>query len=244
MAVVVRQLVFAEAAGPAAIDSGTGFEPPIRVYDREAMATLRFGALYPTANADVEDFQRLLGRVSPPAGPEVVELRWPPGVDVGLTNMSDDRLTDAAAGLGDPALLATALDGSVGRFEAVALAVTSASFLRSAHDHRRQLATLARAARCGGTTTLRGFHDAVRHLGVARVAVASVYPSHFTAEFIAQRGATDAAVVHRVDANAPGRRGIPARSAAHGLLGRPGRKEDGPGERPRPGPGTRAAAGQ
>ncbi|MGW0002293.1 hypothetical protein [Nocardia grenadensis] len=141
MAVVVRQLVFAEAAGPAAIDSGTGFEPPIRVYDREAMATLRFGALYPTANADVEDFQRLLGRVSPPAGPEVVESRWPPGVDVGLTNMSDDRLTDAAAGLGDPTLLATALDGSVGRFEAVALAVTSESFLRSAHDHRRQLAT-------------------------------------------------------------------------------------------------------
>ncbi len=202
VAVVVRQGVFAEAAGPEAIESGTGFEPWIRVCDREVMATLRFGALFPTANADVEDFRRLLGRVSPRAGLEVVELRWPPGVAEDLADMSDDRLTEAAAGLGDPALLATALDGSVGRFEAVALAVTSASFLRSAHDHGRQLATLARVARCRATTTLRGFQDAVRHLGVTRVGVASVYPSHFTDEFIAHLGETDAAVVHRVDANA------------------------------------------
>lgn len=178
------------------------FAPPIRVCDREVMATLRFGALFPTANADVEDFQRLLARVSPPATLEVVDLQWPPGVAAGLADMSDEHLAAAAAGLGDPALLASALDASAGRFEAVALAVTSASFLRSAHDHTRQLATLARVARCRGTTTLRGFQDAVRHLGATRVGVASVYPSHFTDEFIAHLGATDATVVHRVDANA------------------------------------------
>lgn len=176
--------------------------PPIRVCDRGVMATLRFGALFPTANADIEDFQRLLGRVTPPARLDVVDLRWPPGVAAGLADMSDDHLAAAAAGLGDPALLASALDGSAGRFDAVALAVTSAGFLRSAHDHTRQLTTLARVARCRGTTTLRGFQDAVRHLGATRVGVASVYPSHFTDKFIDHLGEADATVVHRVDANA------------------------------------------
>ncbi|MET8800894.1 hypothetical protein ABZV91_31505 [Nocardia sp. NPDC004568] len=166
------------------------------------METVCFGALFPTANADVEDFQRLLARTSPPAGLEVVELPWPPGVAEGLADMPDDRLAAAAAGLGDPELLASALDGSAGRFDAVALAVTSAGFLRSAHDHARQLATLARVAGCRGTTTLRGFQDAVRHLGARRIGVASVYPAHFTDGFIAHLGETHAAVVRRVDANA------------------------------------------
>ncbi|WP_280460507.1 hypothetical protein [Nocardia carnea] len=166
------------------------------------MATLRFGALFPTENADIEDFQRLLGRVSPSARLDVVELRWPPGVAVGLADMSDDDLAAASAGLGDPALLANALDGSAGRFEAVALAVTSASFLRTAHDHAHQLDTLTRVARCRSATTLRGFQDAVRHLGATRVSVASVYPPHFTDKFIAHLSETDAIVVHRVDANA------------------------------------------
>ncbi|MFI9534216.1 hypothetical protein ACIG56_13315 [Nocardia fusca] len=83
-----------------------------------------------------------------------------------------------------------------------ALAVTSASFLRSAHDHARQLTTLARVARCRGATTLGGFQDAVRHLGATRISVAPVYPSHFTDKFIGHLGETDATVVHRVDANA------------------------------------------
>ncbi|MFQ6231180.1 hypothetical protein [Nocardia sp. NPDC002869] len=38
----------------------------------------------------------------------------------GLADMSDDHLAAVAAGLGDPALLASALDGSAGRFDAVA----------------------------------------------------------------------------------------------------------------------------
>ncbi|NUP29683.1 MAG: hypothetical protein HOQ44_23905, partial [Nocardia sp.] len=133
------------------------------------MAVLRFGALFPTANADLADFHRLLGRVSPPASLAPVELRWPSGVADGLADLTDDGLAAASAGLGDPALLASALDGSAGRFEAVALAVTSASFLRSVHDHHRQLATLTRVARCRGATTLQGFQDAVRRLGTTRV---------------------------------------------------------------------------
>ncbi|NEB27094.1 hypothetical protein G3I13_22400 [Streptomyces sp. SID6673] len=116
--------------------------------------------------------------------------------------MSDEELAATVAKLGDPSVIAEALSGSAGRYEAVALAVTSASFLRSANDHRRQLEAIETTAQSAGTSTLRGFQDAITDLGVTSVSVASVYPPHFTDSFIDHVSRPGVDIVHRVDANA------------------------------------------
>lgn len=161
-----------------------------------------FGVLFPTANADVQDFSRLLQRVVPSATLAVVELSWPAGTHTALSTMSDDDLAATVAELGDPSAIADALTGSSGEFDAVALAVTSASFMRSPIDHEQQLTTIEASARCASTSTLRGFQQAVAHLGATLVSVASVYPQRFTDRFIEHIAASGTTVIHRVDANA------------------------------------------
>lgn len=165
-------------------------------------ASPNFGLLFPTANADVRDFADLLGRVTPSSTLQVVELPWPAGTQSALGSMSDRELADTVAGLGRPAALADALSGSAERFEAVALAVTSASFMLSPNDHRRQLTTIESTARCAATSTMRGFQEAVAHLGATAVSVASVYPPLFTDRFIEHIARSGTTVSHRVDANA------------------------------------------
>ncbi|MCG7633158.1 hypothetical protein MHN80_12630 [Gordonia McavH-238-E] len=163
---------------------------------------VRFGLLFPTANADARDFSSLLSRAAPGATLGVVELSWPTGTHSELGSMSDDELAVTVAQLGDPSVIAEALSGSAGQYEAVALAVTSASFLRSANEHRRQLEAIETTAQSAETSTLRGFQDAITHLGVISVSVASVYPPHFTDSFIDHVSRPRVDVVHRVDANA------------------------------------------
>ena len=45
---------------------------------------VRFGLLFPTANADARDFSSLLSRAAPGATLGVVELSWPTGTHSGL----------------------------------------------------------------------------------------------------------------------------------------------------------------
>lgn len=161
-----------------------------------------FGVLFPTANTDVRDYRSLLGRTSPSSTLQVVELPWPAEAHSELARMSDRELAATVAGLGHPLALADALSDSADRFDAVALAVTSASFMLSASDHHRQLRTIESTARCAATSTMRGFQEAVTHLDAAVVSVTSVYPRHFTDGFIEHVAQAGTTVVHRVDANA------------------------------------------
>lgn len=161
-----------------------------------------FGLLFPTANADVHDFASLAGRTSPRSTLQVVELPWPAETHFELGSMSDRDLAATVARLGHPSAISDALSGSADRFDAVALAVTSASFMLSPSAHRRQLTTIESTARCAATSTMRGFQEALAHLGATAVSVASVYPPNFTDRFIEHIAKSGTSVIHRVDANA------------------------------------------
>lgn len=161
-----------------------------------------FGVLFPTANADVQDFSHLLERAVSGATLQVIELPWPAGTHSELECMSDTDLAATVAELGNPSAITEALSESASRFDAVGLAVTSASFMLSVSDHHRQLRAIETAAECAATSTMRGFQTALTHLGATAISVASVYPRHFTNRFIEHLSQTEATVIHRVDANA------------------------------------------
>lgn len=81
-------------------------------------------------------------------------------------------------------------------------AVNSASFLHGADEVAAQVELLERVTGRRATSTTAAFQAAIRHLGLRKVSIASVYPPTTTDHFIRRVQEAGAAVVHRVDADA------------------------------------------
>ncbi len=164
---------------------------------------LRVGLLYPTPDAGEDDFLDLAGVLRPALDLEVVYFPWPEDVD-DLAAMDTGQVVDALRRLGSARHLERVLPATVGGrgLDAVAFAVSSASFLDGSGGVERQVRTIERVVGCAATSTTLAFQQAIRHLGLSRVSLASVYHPEVSEHFIARVRDVGADVVNRVDASA------------------------------------------
>lgn len=163
--------------------------------------TKRAGLLYPTPRAGEDDFLDLAGRLS--LALEVVYFPWPE--DVGdLATLDIAQVTDAVRRLGSADHLEQVLPGAlVGHdVDVLAFAVTSASFLDGPDGVEQQLRTLRRLTGRPATSTTAAFQQAIRHLGLRKVGLASVYHPTLSDHFAERVREAGADVVSRVDASA------------------------------------------
>lgn len=136
------------------------------------MATV--GLLYPGHSAE-DDFPALEARA---AG----RLRLP----VVITSVGEDaHRVDALLDLGGDERLADGVRQlSDERPQAVMWACTSGSFVFGPEGARHQAAKVAAAAGVPASSTSIAFVDALRHLGIRRVAVAASYPQDVAEHFV------------------------------------------------------------
>src|SRR4029077_4868826 len=132
------------------------------------------GLLYPGHSAE-DDFPALEARFEG-------AIRLP----VVITSVGEDaHRVDALLDLGSDTRLA---DGATPRPEekpdAVMWACTSGSFVFGPQGARDQASAVAAAAGVPASSTSIAFVDALRHLGVARVAVAASYPEDVARHFV------------------------------------------------------------
>lgn len=163
----------------------------------------RVGLLYPTPRAGEDDFLRLAERMRPALDVEVVYIPWPDDAgDLGTLDVGE--VIDAVRRLGSAAHLENVLpDALAGRaVDVVAFAVTSASFLDGAAGVARQLDMLRRVTGLPATSTTAAFQEAIRHLSLRTVSLASVYHPAVSEHFVERLRETGLDVVHRVDADA------------------------------------------
>lgn len=164
---------------------------------------LRVGLLYPTQDSGEDDFMDLAAQLSPVLDVEVIYVPWPDDVE-DLAVLDIDQVVDAVRRLGSTAHLERVLPAAVdGRCIAtLVFAVTSSSFLHGAVGVEQQLATIGHVTGCPATSTTAAFQQAIRHLGLHSVALASVYHPQLSDHFIERVREAGAEVVHRVDAAA------------------------------------------
>lgn len=136
------------------------------------MATV--GLLYPGHSAE-DDFPALEARVAP-------ALRLP----VVITSVGEDaHRVDALLDLGSTERLADGVRQLAdARPQAVMWACTSGSFVFGPDGARSQAAKVAAAAGVPASSTSIAFVDALRHLGIRRVAVAASYPHDVAEHFV------------------------------------------------------------
>jgi maleate cis-trans isomerase len=147
------------------------------------MATV--GLLYPGYSAE-DDFPALESRVEG-------AVRLP----VVITSVGEDaHRVDALLDLGRAERLAHgAAQLAAEKPDAVMWACTSGSFVFGPEGAREQAAGIAAALGVPASSTSIAFVDAVRHLGVRRVAVAASYPDDVAQHFVAFLRAGGAEVV-------------------------------------------------
>ncbi|RDI42480.1 maleate cis-trans isomerase family protein [Nocardia mexicana] len=163
----------------------------------------RLGLLYPTANSGEDDFAALAERLRPALDVEIIYVPWPDDVD-DLATLNIEQVTDALRRLGSAAHLERALpDAVAGRgVDAVAFAVTSSSFLDGTAGVARQLEVIRHVTGLPATSTTAAYQQAIGHLALRRVSLASVYHPEVSDHFIDRVREAGAEVVHRVDASA------------------------------------------
>lgn len=145
------------------------------------------GFLYPghSAEDDYPLLEQLVSRTSPVALPLV-------HTDIGL----DAHRVDALLEMGSPARLAAGVGALKARgAQAVVWACTSASFVFGWEGARQQVHALAETAELLASSTSFAFANAVRALGVTRVAVAATYPDDVAELFAAFLKSAGAEVV-------------------------------------------------
>lgn len=147
------------------------------------MATV--GLLYPGHSAE-DDFPALEARVN--GG-----LRLP----VVITSVGEDaHRVDALLDLGGDERLADGVRQLAdARPQAVMWACTSGSFVFGPDGARHQATKVAAAAGVPASSTSIAFVDALRHLGIGRVAVAASYPHDVAEHFVRFLGAAGIEVV-------------------------------------------------
>lgn len=169
------------------------------------------GLLYPTPDAGEDDFLDLAGQLEPVLDVEVVYVPWPDDVE-DLAALSLAQVIDALRRLGSAPHLERVLpEALAGReVDVVAFAVTSASFLDGPAGVEDQLRTLTRLSGCPATSTTAAYQQAIGHLGLREVALASVYDADVSDHFVERVREAGAEIVHRVDAAAGSDRALAA----------------------------------
>ena len=132
------------------------------------------GLLYPGHSAE-DDFPALEERISG-------AVRLP----VVITSVGEDaHRVDALLDIGSDARLADGASQLSGaQPDAVMWACTSGSFVFGPQGARAQAAAVADAAGVPASSTSIAFVDALRHLGIRRVAVAASYPDDVAQHFV------------------------------------------------------------
>ena len=133
------------------------------------------GLLYPGHSAE-DDFPALEARIDGAVRLPVVITSVGEDahrVDALLDLGSDERLAEGAARLADE------------KPDAVMWACTSGSFVFGREGARDQVSAVATAAGVPASSTSIAFVDALRHLGIRRVAVAASYPDDVAQHFVA-----------------------------------------------------------
>lgn len=134
---------------------------------------MRAGFLYP-GHAAEDDYPRMAVALEPPVDAVVVHT------SVGVDAHRIDDLLD----LGGAERLASGVDELVARqVDSVVWACTSGSFVFGVDGARRQVEAVAERAGVPASSTSFAFVNAVRHLGVDRVAVAATYPPDVAGAF-------------------------------------------------------------
>ena len=132
------------------------------------------GLLYPGHSAE-DDFPALEARIDGAVRLPVVITSVGEDahqVDALLDLGSDERLAEGAARLADE------------KPDAVMWACTSGSFVFGPDGARDQVSAVATAAGVPASSTSIAFVDALRHLGIRRVAVAASYPEDVARHFV------------------------------------------------------------
>lgn len=164
---------------------------------------LRVGLLYPTQNSGEDDFMDLAAQLTPTLNVEVIYVPWPDDVE-DLAMLGVEQVIDAIRRLGSAAHLERVLPGAVDSrgIAVLVFAVTSSSFLDGRAGVEQQLATISHVTGCPATSTTAAFQQAIRHLGLHSVALASVYHPQLSDHFVERVREAGAEVIHRVDAAA------------------------------------------
>lgn len=172
---------------------------------------IRFALLYPTPDAAENDFIELAARCDPPAQVAPVHFPWPEGAE-DLTVLDTEQTYAAVRELGSDSHLEQVIPALRG-FDAAIFAVTSASFLHGKHGVEHQLHTLRRLTGLPTVSTTSAFQQAVRYLGLTRVALASVYHPAASDHFIDRLAEVGTTTVSRVDIDASSDRELAAWSS-------------------------------
>ncbi|MCD9625313.1 hypothetical protein LUW87_15770 [Rhabdothermincola sp. EGI L10124] len=147
----------------------------------DATRPVRLGFLYPGYAAE-DDYPLMASRLEPS-----------PVVQVVHTSVGEDaHRVDALLDLGGPDRLAQGA-AELDRPDAVLWACTSGSFVFGLDGARRQVEPLSEQLGVPASSTSFAFVNAIRTLGVERVAVAATYPPDVTeafASFLAEAGIT------------------------------------------------------
>jgi maleate cis-trans isomerase len=169
----------------------------------------RIGLLYPTRDCGEDDFADLCHRLDPALGLGFAYVEW--GADVGrLEELDAAGQAAAVRELGAPEGLTKVADGFAAAPDVVSWACSSCSFTRGLDGAREQAAALAAHLGVPASSTSLAYLAALDHLGIDRVALASVYHPDLTAVFagfLAEAGVT---TVHAVSADAGSDRALAA----------------------------------
>ena len=149
----------------------------------ETVRPLRLGFLYPGHSAE-DDYPTMAAMLDP--SPDVTLVHTSVGEDA--------HRVDALLDLGGPDRLAEGA-AALGSVDAVLWACTSGSFVFGWEGARGQVEPLAAQMGVPASSTSFAFVEAIRALGVERVAVAATYPADVTAAFVEFLGAAGITVV-------------------------------------------------
>jgi maleate cis-trans isomerase len=166
----------------------------------------RIGLLYPTRDCGEDDFLALARELDPAVAVDFAYVPW--GAKIGRVDDLDAAgKHEAVRELGEPERLAAAA-----RFDAtpdvVSWACSSCSFTRGLEGAYEQARVLRDGLGVPASSTSLAFLTALTHLGIDRVALASVYHRDTTATFAGFLAEAGIATVHSVSADAPSDRAL------------------------------------
>jgi maleate cis-trans isomerase len=174
--------------------------------------TIRFALLYPTPDAAEDDFIGLAARCAPPSQVVPIHIPWPDGVG-DLAALDTEQTYAAVRELGSDTHL-TRVVPALPDADVAIFAVTSASFLHGTRGVQDQLRTVRALTGVPCTSTTSAFQQALRHLGVTRASLASVYHPSAADHFVDRLADVGVRTISRVDADAPSDRALAGWSSA------------------------------
>jgi maleate cis-trans isomerase len=169
----------------------------------------RIGLLYPTRDCGEDDFAALCHRLDPAIDVDFAYVAW--GAGVGRVDELDAAgKTAAVRELGAPERLTTAAEDFATIPDVVSWACSSCSFTRGLDGARAQAEALTAHLGVPASSTSLAYLAALGHLGIDRVALASVYHPDLTAVFARFLAEAGVETVHAISADAASDRALAA----------------------------------